>query len=227
MGRSGWREAYSIDQQIVESFAAANAGGLMASSQPPVFAAHSFGSRALTLAAAKRGGELSGAIIVDGAILPDRPARMTAMRSRPPFRSIADALARFTLAPYQTPRNPFILDHIARGSITETAEGWRWCFDPNFFANYSCTDVWPALAEPKCPLAIVYGEESSILTAEGRAVQMRHVPQGTPFVGIPHAGHHIMIDEPVALAVALHVLAETWLCSESGRGSSRVCREIR
>jgi pimeloyl-ACP methyl ester carboxylesterase len=34
-------------------------------------------------------------------------------------------------------------------------------------------------------------------------------PFGTPFVDIPEAGHHVMVDQPLALVAALRALIET------------------
>jgi pimeloyl-ACP methyl ester carboxylesterase len=218
MGGSQWRPAYSIDQQVDELFAAAEAGGVLSGRQPPVVAAHSFGSRALTKAAAERGDELAGAIIVDGVILPGRWPRATGMRARLPYSDLAQALARFKLAPAQPCEHPCILDYIARAGLEEKAGGWRWRFDPEFFGNYAYSDVWPALARPRCPLAIVYGEQSLVLTPEGLAQQKAQAPAGTAFVRIPQAGHHIMVDQPIALAVALHSLVETWLPRVTRKG---------
>jgi len=35
-------------------------------------------------------------------------------------------------------------------------------------------------------------------------------PEGTPFIGIPEAGHHIMADQPLALIAALRTCFAYW-----------------
>jgi pimeloyl-ACP methyl ester carboxylesterase len=211
MGGSQWRPAYSIGQQVTELFATAAAGGLFGGERPPVFIGHSFGSRALTQAAADRGDEIAGAILVDGVITPNRRPPVSSMLVDPRYGSLEEALARFNLKPAQACDNPFILDDIARASLEQAADGWRWRFDPEFYTKFALSDVWPALARARCPLACVYGDRSAVLTAEDIATMKAQAPAGTPFVRIPDAGHHIMADQPLALTAALRGLVESWL----------------
>jgi pimeloyl-ACP methyl ester carboxylesterase len=217
MGGSDWRPEYSIDQEVIELFAAAEAGGLLATGTPPVFIAHSFGTRALAQAAIDRGNELSGAILVDGIVASTRRPPLDSMLADPHYGSLAEGLARFNLKPAQQCENLFILDDIARASLEETAKGWRWRFDPEFHRKFVFTDVWPSIAKARCPLALVHGDKSSVLTPDELDAQKAQAPAGTPFVEIPNAGHHIMADQPIALTVALRTLVETWLSARRDR----------
>jgi pimeloyl-ACP methyl ester carboxylesterase len=214
MGRSDWRDAYSTDLQIAELFAAADAAGLFAASKPPVFIAHSFGTRALTQAAAERGDELAGAILVDGVLAFGRLPPIETMAKDARYPSLENALARFTLKPNQSCDNPFILDDIARASLEQVHNGWRWRFDPQFYRKLKMIDVWPALARPKCPLALVHGQDSAVLLPDELAAEQAQAPAGTPFVCIPNAAHHIMADQPIALTAVLRSLIEIWRPSE-------------
>ena len=36
----------------------------------------------------------------------------------------------------------------------------------------------------------------------------RDMPSGTPVIGLPEAGHHVMLDQPIATAVALRSIME-------------------
>ena len=37
-----------------------------------------------------------------------------------------------------------------------------------------------------------------------------HAPPGSPFLAIPEAGHHVMLDQPLALVSALRALLASW-----------------
>ena len=218
MGGSQWRPAYSIGRQVTELFAAAEAGGALDGGIPPVFIAHSFGTRALAQAAADRGDELSGAILVDGVLMSKGRPPLNSMLLDPRYATLTEALARFNLKPAQQCENPYILDDIARASLEDTGAGWRWRFDPEYYRKFTISDVRPALANARCRLAIVHGEMSTVLTPEELDAQRSQAPAGTAFVGIPNAGHHIMVDQPIALTVALRSLVETWLSARQVRG---------
>ncbi len=122
-----------------EAFAVAEACGLFEAAQKPVFAAHSFGGRAVLKAAAgERAHELKAALTLDTLIRPPglqvggRPFGEEHVRVYP---SLEATLARFRLVPPQPSDNLFIIDHLARGSIKRTVsadgtEGWGWRFDP-------------------------------------------------------------------------------------------------
>ena len=70
------------------------------------------------------------------------------------------------------------------------------------------------------PFAVLYGEESSIwnmrgmradsgktVEESGSMIFMREtLPSGTPFVAVPEAGHHLMVDQPLAVVAALRAL---------------------
>jgi pimeloyl-ACP methyl ester carboxylesterase len=212
MGGSQWREAYSTAQQAEELFAAAEAASLFAGARPPVFIGHSFGARAVAHAIQSRERALTGAILVDSTIMHDRlPA--FGEGSAPRYASLAEALSRFNLRPAQQCANLFLIDAIARAGVEETDGGWRWRFDPDYYRKYAISTVWPPSAELACRLAFVYGEDSAPVTAAELAAQQRQAPPGTPFIGIPDAGHHVMLDQPIALTVALRALLESWFNS--------------
>ena len=211
MGGSGWRDAYSVDTYVTEALAAAKAADLFAAG-PPVFIAHSFGGAAMALAAHRHGARLAGTVLVDSGVSP--PSSSAFMRRTTPgtktYPTMEAALARFRLAPEQPVDNLFIADRIAREALHQTADGWRWRFDPNLFTRLQPWDSWAAIADPACPLAFLYGEWSTIVPAELRARQQAHTPPGTPFIGIPASRHHILIDQPLALVAALRTLLSIW-----------------
>jgi pimeloyl-ACP methyl ester carboxylesterase len=211
MGGSGWRPSYTLDLQVEELFAAAQAGGLFEAERPPVFVAHSFGSRGVAHAMAKRGRELTGVILVDSTILPSQVPPLNLSTPDPRYPTIAEALSRFNLKPPQACENLFILDDVARGSLVEGPDGWRWRFDPEYLKKTVLQDVWDGIAAPPCKLAFIYGEDSATVQGDVIETQRKQAPPCTPFIGIPNAGHHLMFDQPVAVATTLSALKQSWL----------------
>lgn len=220
MGGSDWRDRYSTDLQVEELFAAATAGGLFESGVAPVFAGHSFGARAVARAAELRGDELSGAILVDSAIAPEDQYRRYDVSDKPRrYATLADALARFYIAPPQPCENLFILDDVARAGLVQGGDGWRWRFDPSFIYKLHRHDVWQSIHQPQCPLGFIYGERSPLMSQRLLAEQRDRVPPASLFTGIPLAGHHIMFDQPVALTVAVRAMIARWLDLQTAEAS--------
>ena len=210
MGGSGWRDHYDTNLEIEELFAAARVAGLHEGPVQPVFVAHSFGAKAASLAAEARGGEIAGAILVDTSVA---PTELTFPTINPPriWPDLPAILGRFRLAPPEPSDHPYILDDVARAGVVETEDGhWRWRFDPYFWDKLSYDSSWRAIGAPLCPLAFIYGETSRIVTPERLAQQIRHAPAGTPFIGVPAAGHHIMLEQPIALVAAIRAIAAGW-----------------
>jgi len=210
MGGSDWRDHYNTDLEIEELFAAAQAAGLFDGPVPPVFVAHSFGAKAATLAAEARGGEIGGAILIDTSVA---PTELSFPTINPPrvWPDLPTILGRFRLAPPEPSDHPYILDDVARAGVIETGDGrWRWRFDPNFWEKVSYDSSWRAIGAPLCPIAFIYGETSQIVTPERLAHQIRQAPAGTPFIGVPEAGHHVMLEQPIALVAAIRAIVSGW-----------------
>ncbi len=211
MGGSDWRPAYAIDLYVREALALAEWAGLFEAG-PPVVAAHSFGGAVGARLAQLHGQRLAGVAILDSGAAPPS-LNAFARRALPGGRaypSLEAALARFRLAPEQPVANLYIADMIARHSLHLADGAWRWRFDPGFFTRIERWDSWPALAAPACPLAFVHGEHSLIATPAVVARQRAHAPAGTPFIEIPDAHHHLMIDQPLALVAVLRALCAMW-----------------
>ncbi|GHD01046.1 alpha/beta fold hydrolase [Novosphingobium pokkalii] len=208
MGGSGWRTTYSVEVQVQEAFAAAQAAQLFAAAERPTVIAHSFGAEPAIFLAARIGERFSRALLLDCGVAPTTEQETLTTRGRS-YPTIADALARFRLAPPQHHRNLFILDDIARKGLVQTDDGaWRWRFDPHFWSNLEAYDGWSTLAAPKCPLAFIYGEDSTLVTPELVVLQQQQAPKGTPFIPIVGAGHHLMIDQPFAVYAAIRGVIE-------------------
>jgi len=208
MGGSGWRASYTIELQILEAMAAAEAAQLFAADEAPSVVAHSYGAELASFIAAREGERFGRALMLDSGAAPMIDHEPLATKGRS-YASVADALARFRLAPPQDHNNLFILDDIARKGLVQDQDGqWRWQFDVNFWARLGPYSGWDSLPHAKCPLAFIYGEESRLATREAVALQKAQAPKGTPFIPIVDAGHHLMIDQPIALHAVIRGLIE-------------------
>jgi len=213
MGGSDWRtpSQYSAALHALEAMTAARAAGLFESSERPVFVAHSFGTFPLMAAAASFGEQLGGALLLDSPMRPPKTRQADAdetprreRRSPPTYASVTEALARFRLIPPQPCEHLYLVDHIARTALKphgdEGAQRWTWRFDPHMFRSYDLGHPARDLAQAKCRIGLVRGALSTVADAERFAYACRVAPPGSMAREIPNAHHHLMLDQPVALA---------------------------
>ena len=76
------------------------------------------------------------------------------------------------------------------------------------------------LAAATCPIAIIRGSHSKVMTEEIAAFASSIAPAGSPLVEIPEAHHHVMIDQPLAFVAALRALLSGWAGHGSGGSAS-------
>ncbi|MBP6901933.1 MAG: alpha/beta hydrolase [Burkholderiaceae bacterium] len=215
MGRSGWRTQYAMTQWADEILAVAEAGGAFAAPCAPTVAGHSFGGLVAAVAAARFGQRLARTAIIDAPLRPpsreqwlwhrERAASARDWRSQ---ASEAEALARFRLLPPQDCAHPYLIDHIARHGLKTIhgADGrprWVWRLDPFLFSHYAYAEPWDALASARCPLVLVRGGRSRLLSPRGLERQAEQAPAGTLLREVADADHHVMLDQPQALAALL------------------------
>ena len=223
MGRSGWRERYSIEGFGAEALACAEAAGLFEPREKPVVIAHSFGGSITSALAAAHGDQLKAAIIVDsGARPPERQWRGPPQRTKPSRVSptLEEALTRFRLMPPQDCQNHFIVDYIAREALHPAPledgsgeQGWTWRFDPFIWSKMDFSGAWESgalLAAAKCRLAFVWGQQSKLMQDDVIDYSRAHAAFGTPFVAVPEAEHHVLLDQPLALVAALRAVIAGW-----------------
>ena len=212
MGGSAHREQYSLAGFVAQIFEASEVAGLFAAAVKPVVVGHSFGGFPMMAAATGAGERLKAAIIVDTPFRQMGQGRPPNATDRPHrvYPTLAEALARFRFMPLQDSANPYITDHIARGSLLEVPGGWTWRFDPYLWGRFDVGQPVDSLAQPKCPLALIWGERSVIMPPEIVRELRARLPAGSPAFGIPNAAHHIMVDQPLAFVAALRGLLAGW-----------------
>ena len=140
-------------------------------------------------------------------------------------------LKRFRMVPDDPKTNLYIKDYYAKHAIRKVQDGYVWRFDPNrstLGKIYTYRDVIKAVRRG-VKIAVVYGEKSSLW--QGRFDMSSHAeksnemasaptetkmlkwlksvlqPGGTPFIPIAEAGHHIHVDQPIALTSVLRSLS--------------------
>ena len=221
-GDSDRRSVYSADRWAEEVLAVASEGG---SGEPPVVVGHSMGGFVTVVAAARYGALLDGAMVLDAPIRrPDpessegRGGRM--FRSPKTYPDLEMAVGHFHLVPPQACANGWLVDHIARRSLRQTDDGWMWKFDPAVFTSRegpgSAEAYGDALAAASCRIAIVNGERSDIVDQEVRSYMAELLAgspaavAGVPFVEVPEAHHHLILDQPLAVVTAIRAVLATW-----------------
>jgi len=217
MGGSGWRERYSLAQHAREAVAVARAEGLFAASSRPIVIGHSFGSFVARIVARECGASLGGVIHVDGALASTaRRVDEAAPRLRHKVHpTLAEARARFRFVPAQACENGYLVDFIARTSLgrvsgKDGAAGWAWRFDPDLGLKMDPLPNEALMGPASCPMALVFGDRSPLMTSERLELIRQATPSTVPWIVIPDAGHHIMVDQPLALVAALRSLLAAW-----------------
>jgi len=206
-GDSGRRSSYSLDGWAREVLAVAAAAGLTA---PPTVIGHSMGGLVTLRVAALFGSRVEGAVVIDSPVRDIAPEEHAAQEQRL-FRSLRvypsreAILARFRPVPDQ-PVLGYIADHVAATSVRPVDGGWTWKWDPRVFGR----EVPQApLTRLDCRVAL-FRAEHGLLSAEMSDVMYDRLGRVAPVIEIPAAGHHVMLDQPIALVAALRTLLSDW-----------------
>jgi len=214
MGDSDHRDRYAMETYALEVLAAGEAGGAFKAGKP-FLVGHSFGGFVSVATAMEHGERLAGIAVLDSPIRPSEEQR----RSSPPSRggmiynSFESALARFRLLPEQDCENAFLLDHIARQSLKQVTRpdgthGWTWKFDPKLWDKLDYNRPPPAdiVGALKTRIALFRGSDSRLVNDEIWSFMGETFGPDTTMVSIPNAEHHLILDQPIAVAAALEVL---------------------
>lgn len=210
-GGSGWRKNYSHTLWSEEVLAVAGHAGFPG---PPVVVGHSLGGGITLELASTYGDRLAGGVIVDTPVRrPDPESREGAtgrtFRSPGTYPDETTALRHFRLVPSQPCENKFIVEHIGRLSLRETESGWTWRFDPHLF-DQALIPLLDQLLSVDCRVAFFRGEFSTIVPEDTAAYMYELTGRATPFVSIPEAHHHLILDQPLAFVAALRTLLADW-----------------
>ncbi|MES2264554.1 MAG: alpha/beta hydrolase [Pseudomonadota bacterium] len=208
-GDSGRREPYSLESWADDVMAVCADADLGAA---PVLVGHSLGGQIGIVAGARYGAQLAGVVIVDAPVSKPDPESRPSQRVAPlhSYPDLASGMARFRLIPEQPCENGFFLDHIARHSLRRHAAGWSWKFDPRIMARVMPVSLDRDLAAMRCRVAMMRGELSAIVPPEIGDYMYELLERSAPLVEIPQAGHHLMVDQPLAFLAALRAILAGW-----------------
>lgn len=207
-GDSGRRDSYSLDTWAREVLAVAADAGITA---PPTVIGHSMGGLVTLRLASLVGARIAGAVAIDSPVRELTPEDRAARQRRAfgplhVYPTSQAATARFHPVPDQ-PVLAYIADHVAATSIRPVEGGWTWKFDPRIFAREQFTPE--LLTRLDCRVAL-FRAEYGIVTQQLSEVMYDRLGRAAPVVEIPAAGHHIMLDQPIALVAALRTLLSDW-----------------
>jgi len=210
-GDSGRREVYSHEAWACEVMAVADHAGFPG---PPVLVGHSLGGMVTIQTASDHGDRLRGAVLVDTPVRRPDPeseegAGGRSFRAPGVYPNLETAVDHFRLIPRQPCDHPYIIDHIARHSLHETADGWTWKFDPELF-KHTLVSLRDQLASVRCRVALFRGEHSVTVPPDTAAYMYDLMDKNAPVVTIPEAHHHLILDQPLAFVAALRTLLADW-----------------
>jgi pimeloyl-ACP methyl ester carboxylesterase len=206
-GDSDRREKYTLDHWAHEVVAVAAEAGL---TDAPVVVGHSMGGAVALRAAGLYGAELAGIVVIDTPVHDLSPEDRAAMDARAfgPLRvypSREAAIARFRPIPDQ-PILPYVRAHVAATSIHAVPGGWTWKFDPRIFGRAQTTELLHQLA---CRVALFHAEHG-IVPPQTTELMYDRLGRLAPVIEIPAAGHHVMLDHPIALVTGIRALLSDW-----------------
>jgi len=178
---------------------------------PPVVIGHSMGGFVTLRAACIYGSRLAGAVAVDSPVqdltLEEQAAREhLAFGPLRVYPSRAAAISRFRPVPDQ-PVLPYIASHVAETSIRPVDGGWSWKFDPRIFSRQQ--PVPALLTRLDCRVALFRAEHGMVSPQMGE-VMYDGLGRIAPVIEVPAAGHHVMLDQPIALVTGIRTLLSDW-----------------
>ena len=213
MGDSGARHEYLPEIWVREIGAVLADAGFPGR---PVVVGHSFGGLMAMKYGAELGAGLSGVVIVDSPVqdpddepIPKPPAPTSTGPKIHPDRRTAEK--RFRLMPPQPCEYFYITEFIARTSVKAQDGGWTWKFDHKVMGSRRFGEPYNAeLQALKCRAALIYGENSAIVSSRTVAYMSSLMGPIAPVVEIPEAYHHVMLDQPLAFVAALRAILDAW-----------------
>jgi esterase len=179
---------------------------------PVILVGHSMGGAVVMWVAARHRERLEGLIVVDSRGGPPplwrklqwRWRHRAKARPRPELPSSEDIVRRFRLHPEGTYLSQRALAELAFKSAEQLANGrWAFCFDPQTRGwRKSGQITLPSVRKVAVPTLILRGARSTLLSSR-RARWLARKIKGSMLREVPHAYHHVPLDNPQATAAAM------------------------
>lgn len=215
-GDSDRRPTYTLGRWVREVLAASTYAN---PSTRPVIVGHSMGGWVAATAALQFGSDLNGIVVVDSPLRDDAPEeRLLRNRNQPRrgYHTRDEIIGRFRPVPSQRVVLPYVASYIAEASVVKRHDGWHWKFDPAIFTEDALTEAptdRPTLEyiieRMACRVAYLRCEDGSVPDAMAERIRTLLELRG-PFAELANAGHHPMLDEPMALVATVRTLLEFW-----------------
>lgn len=210
-GDSGHRDSYDLDTFADEVMAVAEDAGHR---DDLTVVGHSFGGGIALKTTARYSANVRALISVDAKIIPmpdDVLGRSTSgFLPNHLYPDAAAAIEDFRVIPPQRCPNQYIINHIAKQSIKETAEGWVLKADPRLLDAFRFEDQTDALLNLNTGFGMIYGSMSALITPEVIEYLQYVAPPGSPFTAIPGAAHHLFLDAPLPFIDELKTMLQQW-----------------
>jgi 2-succinyl-6-hydroxy-2,4-cyclohexadiene-1-carboxylate synthase len=176
--------------------------------------AHSIGSRIAMAYARDHSHRLKHLVLADmGPQMAEQGARgirksTGEAREAPGFPTEAEAMAHFARL-YPGRDEAFLRRQLAASLVLDDATGnLVFRFDPRIndatgrAALVEIPFLWESLEHITCPVLVLRGEKSKVLSREIAEEMVRRLPNGR-FVEIPDAGHQVPLHQPEAFVAAV------------------------
>lgn len=185
----------------------------------PVMVGHSMGGWVASMVAVHRGCDVDGIVAIDSPLRDRAPeGGRLQNRGRNPlgYRTQREIISRFRTVPAQDNNLSFITEHIASESVRRQDGRWFWKFDPRVFAlsdrDFGSTDQEPLeemFASIRCRPGYIRCERGIVRPEMAQLIESVLQLRG-PFIELAAAGHHPMLDQPLALVATIRTLLEVW-----------------
>lgn len=212
-GDSERSNEYSLSAWARELVAAATADA----PGPVTVVGHSMGGWVSVTAALEYPEDIASVVLIDSPTSQRAPGRTRLRgRSRPArgYASREEITARFTTVPHQDVVLGYVADHVAAESVREIDGRWKWKFDPVIFDSRHLapiasegTTLDAMLARISCP-AVFLRCERGIVGEQMAADVQAALDQRGVYIELAEAGHHPMLDHPLALVAALRTILQ-------------------
>ncbi len=213
-GSSDYRAEYTLTGWAEDVMAVCAAS----SSEKPLLIGHSAGGRVAWKTAEHYGHDLSGIVTVDSPLPPPAPQPIR-RRALPDqyrvYRDHDEIIRRFQLRPAQPGALPFIVRHVARHSVRQVERGWTWAHDVNIHHRRRSETI--VAASLGCPVFALIAEHGS--TDKAAALLIRHLVPRMIVSTIPEAGHHVLLDQPLALVGLLRLITAVLISPATGHAA--------
>lgn len=186
---------------------------------------HSLGGLVATAYAGRAPERINSLVVVDTELRVGASGARYMARLRnfphPRYPDREHAIKRFRLLPTATNADPTVLAEIAAHSIVELSDGrWTLKFNRDSLAHVEPQDLTEMLQRLPCPILLIRGVHSTLLSHSALAALLQRVPhaQGAEVAG---AHHHVMLDNPAEFARVVRAFLDRLERETSGRTGPR------